>query len=59
MDDLLAFLHKVHKTMTCYSIEPSAIRQVLTEVLKMTGTMSFNDLLMRKNFSSWKRGKIE
>lgn len=57
MDDLLTFLNKVHRTMTCYSIETSVIQQVLTEVLKMTGTMSFNDLLMRKNFSSWKRGK--
>ncbi|EIE80995.1 hypothetical protein G6F46_000788 [Rhizopus delemar] len=55
MDDLLTFLNKVHRTMTCYSIETSVIQQVLTEVLKMTGTMSFNDLLMRKNFSSWKR----
>ncbi|RCI02900.1 Myosin type-2 heavy chain 1 [Rhizopus stolonifer] len=55
MDDLLTFLNKVHRTMTCYSIEPSVIQQVLGEVLKMTGTMSFNDLLMRKNFSSWKR----
>lgn len=57
MDDLLNFLNKLHRTMVCYFIEPSIIDQVLTEVLKMTGSTTFNDLLMRKNFSSWKRGK--
>ncbi|GAA5796115.1 hypothetical protein HPULCUR_001484 [Helicostylum pulchrum] len=55
MDDVLNFLNKVHRTMKCYFIEPSIAYQVLTEVLKMTGIMAFNDLLMRKNFSSWKR----
>lgn len=56
MDDLLSLLNKVHMIMNCYFIEPSVINQVLTELLKMTGIMAFNDLLMRKNFSSWKRG---
>lgn len=57
MDDLLTFLNKVHRSITCYFIEPSISNQVLIEVLKMTGITAFNDLLMRKNFSSWKRGK--
>ncbi|KAI9478230.1 MAG: P-loop containing nucleoside triphosphate hydrolase protein [Benjaminiella poitrasii] len=55
MDDLLNFLNKLNRVMVCYCIEPSVINQVLIEVLKMTGVMAFNDLLMRKNFSSWKR----
>ncbi|KAI8141285.1 P-loop containing nucleoside triphosphate hydrolase protein [Fennellomyces sp. T-0311] len=55
MDDLLNLLNKVHRTMTCYYIEPSVSTQVLTELLKMIGVNGFNDLLMRKNFSSWKR----
>lgn len=57
MDDLLNFLNKIHRTIKCYFIEPSIANQVLLEVLKMTGVMAFNDLLMRKNFSTWKRGK--
>ncbi|RCH99215.1 Myosin type-2 heavy chain 1, partial [Rhizopus stolonifer] len=55
MDDLLSFLNKIYRTMTCYFMEPSVMNQVLIEVLKMTGVTAFNDLLMRKNFSSWKR----
>lgn len=58
MDDLLGLLNKVHMIMNSYFIEPSVINQVLTELLKMTGIMAFNDLLMRKNFSSWKRGNL-
>ncbi|KAG2220418.1 hypothetical protein INT45_000643 [Circinella minor] len=55
MDDLLNFLNKVWRTMKCYYIESSVATQVLTELLKMIGVHGFNDLLMRKNFSSWKR----
>ncbi|KAI8644567.1 P-loop containing nucleoside triphosphate hydrolase protein [Parasitella parasitica] len=55
MDDLLNFLNKVYRTMSCYFMEQSIVHQVLTEILKMTGVTAFNDLLMRKNFSTWKR----
>ncbi|KAL0080699.1 P-loop containing nucleoside triphosphate hydrolase protein [Phycomyces blakesleeanus] len=55
MDELLNFLNKVWRTMKCYYIEPSVSTQVLTELLKLIGVTAFNDLLMRKNFSSWKR----
>ncbi|KAI8988583.1 P-loop containing nucleoside triphosphate hydrolase protein [Mycotypha africana] len=55
MDNLLNFLNKLYRIMTSYFLEQSVINQVLTEVLKMTGVTAFNDLLMRKNFSSWKR----
>jgi len=33
------------------------MQQVITELLKLIGVTSFNDLLMRRNFSSWKRGR--
>lgn len=59
MDDLLNFLNKIWRTMECYYLESSVMNQVLTELLKMIGVSAFNDLLMRKNFSSWKRGKKE
>jgi len=36
-------------------MEESVVQQVITELLKLIGVTSFNDLLMRRNFSSWKR----
>lgn len=57
MDDILNILTKVWRTLKCYYLEPSISSQVLTELLKLIGVTAFNDLLMRKNFSSWKRGK--
>ncbi|KAI9033904.1 P-loop containing nucleoside triphosphate hydrolase protein [Phycomyces nitens] len=55
MDDLFNFLNKIWRTMKCYYIEQSIATQVLTEILKLLGVTAFNDLLMRKNFCSWKR----
>ncbi|KAI8142414.1 P-loop containing nucleoside triphosphate hydrolase protein [Fennellomyces sp. T-0311] len=55
MDDLLNLLNKVWRTMKCYYIEQTVSTQVLTELLKLIGVSAFNDLLMRRNFSSWKR----
>ena len=31
-------------------------RQILTELLRVIGVSSFNHILMRKNFCTWKRG---
>lgn len=58
MDELLNFLNKIWRTMKCYYIEQSVATQALTELLKLIGVSAFNDLLMRKNFCSWKRGMI-
>lgn len=55
MDQLLHFLNKVWRVLTCYFIEHTVSTQILTELLKLIGVSAFNDLLMRKNFSSWKR----
>ncbi|KAG1355859.1 hypothetical protein G6F62_002230 [Rhizopus arrhizus] len=55
MDDLLNFLNKIWRAMKCYYIEQSIANQVLTELLKLIGVSAFNDILMRKNFCSWKR----
>ncbi|CAG8501402.1 1540_t:CDS:10 [Acaulospora colombiana] len=46
MDDLLNFLNKVWKAMKSYYVEMSVIQQVVTELLKLIGVTSFNDLLM-------------
>ncbi|CAO3633816.1 unnamed protein product [Cunninghamella blakesleeana] len=55
MDKVLQLLNKVWRAMKCYGIEASVTNQILTELLKYIGVTTFNDLLMRKNFSSWKR----
>ncbi|PPQ89067.1 hypothetical protein CVT25_006439 [Psilocybe cyanescens] len=56
MDDILNLLNKVWKSLKSYYMEESVVQQVVTELLKLIGVASFNDLLMRRNFSSWKRG---
>lgn len=55
MDDILALLNKVWKSLMCYYVEASVTQQVVTELLKLIGVTAFNDLLMRRNFCSWKR----
>ena len=42
--------------MKAYHLENTIIIQTLTELLKLVGVTAFNDLLMRRNFLSWKRG---
>ncbi|CAE6470732.1 unnamed protein product [Rhizoctonia solani] len=55
MDDVLNLLNKILKSLKCFFMEESVIQQVVTELLKLVGVTSFNDLLMRRNFCSWKR----
>jgi myosin-5 len=56
MDDVLNLLNKVWKSLKSFYMEVSVIQQVIAELLKLIGVTSFNDLLMRRNFCSWKRG---
>jgi len=56
MDNLLSLLNNVFKAMKQYYLEDSIITQTMTELLKLVGVTAFNDLLMRRNFLSWKRG---
>lgn len=56
MDDVLNLLNKVWRSLKSYYMEESVVQQVVTELLKLVGVTSFNDLLMRRNFCSWKRG---
>lgn len=55
MDDILNILNKVWKALKGYHMEVSVTQQVITEILKLIGVTAFNDLLMRRNFCSWKR----
>lgn len=56
MDDLLSLFNKVYKAMKGYYLSQEFIRIPIIELLKLVGVKSFNDLLMRRNFASWKRG---
>jgi myosin V len=56
MDNLLSLLNNVFKAMKAYYLEDSIIIQTVTELLRLVGVTAFNDLLMRRNFLSWKRG---
>lgn len=56
MDNLLSLLNNVFKAMKAYYLEDTIINQTITELLRLVGVTAFNDLLMRRNFLSWKRG---
>jgi myosin-5 len=56
MDNLLSLLNNVYKAMKAYYLEDSIVTQTVTELLRLVGVTAFNDLLMRRNFLSWKRG---
>ena len=56
MDNLLSLLNNTFKAMKAYYLEDTIITQTLTELLRLVGVTAFNDLLMRRNFLSWKRG---
>jgi myosin-5 len=58
MDDILNLLNKVYKCLKSYYMEESVMQQVVTELLKLIGQIAFNDLIMRRNFCSWKRGTL-
>lgn len=55
MDDILNLLNKVWKSLKSYYVEHVVVQQAITELLKLIGVSSFNDLLMRRSFCSWKR----
>ena len=56
MDNLLSLLNSVFRAMKAFYLEDSIITQTITELLRLVGVTAFNDLLMRRNFLSWKRG---
>lgn len=56
MDNLLSLLNSVFRAMKAYYLEDTIITQTVTELLRLVGVTAFNDLLMRRNFLSWKRG---
>jgi len=56
IDQLLNYLNKISKLLKVYYVEESIANQILAHLVKLIGINSFNHLIMRKNFCSWKRG---
>ncbi|AMD21212.1 HEL068Wp [Eremothecium sinecaudum] len=56
MDDILTFFNTIYWTMKAYHAEPEVYREVVMSLLKFVDAICFNDLIMRRNFLSWKRG---
>lgn len=56
MDDVLTFFNDVYWAMKSYYFEPEVVSNVIRELLKFVNAYCFNDLIMRRNFLSWKRG---
>ncbi|KAG7664547.1 MYO2 [[Candida] subhashii] len=56
MDDILSVFNSIYWSMKSYFIEPKVMNEVIIELLRFIDALCFNDLLMKKNFLSWKRG---
>lgn len=56
MDDILTFFNNVYWAMKSYYFESFVMDTVIIELLKFVDACCFNDLIMRRNFLSWKRG---
>lgn len=56
MDDILSFFNSVYWSMKSYFIEQDVLVKVIVELLRFIDALCFNDLIMRRNFLSWKRG---
>lgn len=56
MDDILSFFNSVYWSMKSYFIESEVMNEVVVELLRFVDALCFNDLIMRRNFLSWKRG---
>ncbi|ODV77822.1 uncharacterized protein CANTADRAFT_283717 [Suhomyces tanzawaensis NRRL Y-17324] len=56
MDDILSFFNSVYWSMKSYFIEHEVMNEVIIELLRFVDALCFNDLVMRRNFLSWKRG---
>jgi myosin-5 len=56
MDDILGFFNNVFYSLKNYLIEPEAGNRIIIELLRFINAVCFNDLIMRRNYLSWKRG---
>lgn len=59
IDELLAILSQTADLAQTYSMDNLVLEQVVNELLKYIGAVAFNELIMRRNFNSWKRGTTD
>ncbi|KAI8093452.1 P-loop containing nucleoside triphosphate hydrolase protein [Halteromyces radiatus] len=55
MDDLIRYFDHVIKLIEHYQLEISTKEQIVNEMIKYVGVTCFNDMVMRRNYNSWKR----
>ncbi|AAS52274.1 ADR354Wp [Eremothecium gossypii ATCC 10895] len=56
MDDILTFFNTIYWSMKAYHVETEVYREVIMSLLRYVDAICFNDLIMKRNFLSWKRG---
>ncbi|OMJ16117.1 Myosin-2, partial [Smittium culicis] len=56
IEHVLNFFNNVWKIMEFYYVDVAIMNQVLSELLCTIGVTAFNNIIMRRNFCSWKRG---
>ncbi|OLY78766.1 Myosin-2 [Smittium mucronatum] len=56
IEHVLNFFNNVWKIMEFYFVDVAIMNQVLSELLCTIGVTAFNNIIMRRNFCSWKRG---
>lgn len=55
-DKLINWMSKLNEIMNSFYLHDSIRRQIITILIKHIGVSCFNNLIMRKNFCTWKRG---
>lgn len=56
MDDILTFFNNIYWCMKSFHVENEIFRDTILTLLSYVDAICFNDLIMRRNFLSWKRG---
>ncbi|CCE65834.1 hypothetical protein TPHA_0N00540 [Tetrapisispora phaffii CBS 4417] len=56
MDDVLTFFNNIYWCMKSFHVENDIFRDTVVTLLNYVDAICFNDLIMRRNFLSWKRG---
>ncbi|KAJ2288971.1 Myosin type-2 heavy chain 1, partial [Coemansia sp. RSA 355] len=56
IENVLSFFNHTWRTMEFYYVDQAIMRQIMSELLCIIGVTAFNNIIMRRNFCSWKRG---
>ncbi|KAJ1748397.1 Myosin type-2 heavy chain 1 [Coemansia sp. RSA 1821] len=56
IENVLSFFNHIWRTMEFYYVDQAIMRQIMSELLCIIGVTAFNNIIMRRNFCSWKRG---